>query len=138
MSSMERRRDRDVESPTAHGYQADKRLEFYAWVERELLRPQRRRGRFAGDARAARNPPGRAPPREQDVLRRLSRMDRRDPGSSRPRDREEAAASRETRPALAKKLGLPSGLEAATVRDVREAGTDGVRAGFYAMETEPG
>ena len=27
-----------VESPTGHGYQADKRLELYAWVERELLR----------------------------------------------------------------------------------------------------
>ena len=27
-----------VESATGHGYQADKRLELYAWVERELLR----------------------------------------------------------------------------------------------------
>ena len=58
----------------------------------------------------------------------------RPPGSP----EELAAYAATARPALARKLGLPNGPGPATVRAVREAEAGGVRAGFFAVETEPG
>lgn len=56
-----------------------------------------------------------------------------------PGSREELAAYAATaRPALARKLGLPRPAGPATVRTVREAEAGGVRASFFAVETEPG
>ena len=66
-------------------------------------------------------------------------MGRRNPGPARPWDpRGGRRLRRDDAPALAKKLGLPAGLGPATVRAVRDAEAEGVRAGFYAIETEPG
>lgn len=129
-----------VESPTGHGYQAEKRLEFYPWVERELLRGP---SGFAGDL------PVSAELREtlrvglpegnktyQDVYREWVAAI---PVPHAPGTREDGTAfASRTRPALATKLGLPAEGEAPVVRDVKDAESEGVRARFFSIETEPG
>ena len=129
-----------VESATGHGYQADKRLELYAWVERELLRAP---SGVEGDL------PVTPEPLEtlrvglpegnktyHDVYREWVAAI---PIPRPPETHEELAAYAATaRPALARKLGLPIEPGPATVRAVREAEAEGVRAGFFAVETEPG
>jgi hypothetical protein len=65
-------------------------------------------------------------------------MGRRHPDPTPLGPAEVVAHAARTRPRLAKKLGLPAGLEPSTVRDVRDAESEGVLAGFYAVETEPG
>jgi hypothetical protein len=129
-----------VESATGHGYQAEKRLELYAWVERELLRAP---SGLKGDLPMT--------PELLETLRvGLAEVNKtyydvyREwvaaiPVPAAPVNRGAVAAyGARTRPALAKKLGLPSGLGPPTVRAVGDAEAEGVRAGFYAIETEPG
>src|SRR5262245_5310944 len=129
-----------VESPTGHGYQADKRRELYAWVERELFRAP---GGIEGDLPVT--------PEPLETLRvglpegnKTYHGVYRDWLAATPvpqarGTREEAAEyAARTRPALARKLGLPAGLGPARVRAVRDAEAGGVRVGFYSIETEPG
>ena len=141
MSSMARRtRSRTSSRPPATVTRPTSGCELYAWVERELLRAP---SGVAGDL------PVTPEPLETlrvglpegnktyyDVYREWVAAI---PVPRAPGNREEVAAyAARTRPALAKKLGLPSGLEPPTVRAVRDAEAEGVRAGFYAIETEPG
>jgi cephalosporin-C deacetylase-like acetyl esterase len=129
-----------VESPSGHGYQADKRRELYAWVERELLRAP---GGIEGDLPVTPEPLEtlrvglpKGNKTYHDVYREWVAAI---PVPPAPGTREEVAnyAAR-TRPALARKLGLPAGLEPASVRAVRHAEAGGVRVGFCSIETEPG
>jgi hypothetical protein len=129
-----------VESPTGHGYQADKRLELYAWVERELLRAP---SGIQDDLPVAPEPletlrvglPD-GNKTYYDVYREWVAAI---PVPHAPASREEVTAhAARTRPALAKKLGLPTGLEPPAVRTVRNAEAGDVRATSYAVETEPG
>ncbi|APW58894.1 hypothetical protein BSF38_00303 [Paludisphaera borealis] len=129
-----------VESPTRHGYQADKREELYAWVERELLHAP---SGVNGDLPVTPEPletlrvglPA-GNKTYHDVYREwVAEI----PVPHAPGTREDAAAhAAKTRPALAKKLGLPTGLKPPTIRAVRDAEAGGVRTTFHAIETEPG
>jgi hypothetical protein len=129
-----------LESPTGHGYKAEKRLELYAWVERELLRS---RSGVEGDLPVTPEPLEtlrvglpRGNKTYHDVYREWVAAI---PVPPAPATREEVAAhTARTRPALATKLGLPSGFELATVQTVRKTEAQGVQARFFAVETEPG
>jgi hypothetical protein len=129
-----------VESATGHGYQADKRLELYAWVERELLRaPSSIEGDLPLTPESLETLRVGLPEGNKTYYDVYREWVAAIPVLAAPGNREDVAAyGARTRPALAKKLGLPSGLEPPTVRAVRDAEAEGVRARFYAIETEPG
>ncbi len=127
------------ESPTGHGYQVDKRRELYAWVERELLRAP---SGIEDDLAVSPEPLEtlrvglpEANKTYHDVFREWVAAI---PVPPVPPTRALALSfTTGTRRALEQKLGLPSSREPATVRAIREAEADGIRARFYAVQTEP-
>jgi len=127
-----------IESTTGHGYQADKRLLLYEWVE--LL------GRASG---AAGDIPVTAEPREMlrvglpdnnktymDVYREwVAAL----PAPAEPKSSADLADYVSlARAALAKRLGMPEHLTPASDEVVRQETDGDVTATFYAVTTEPG
>jgi len=129
-----------IESPTRHGYQEDKRANLYAWVERELLlAPSGVEGDLPVTPEPLETLRVGLPEGNKtyyDVYREwIAEL----PVPRAPTNPEEfAITSSRARPALAKTLGMPTGLKPPVVRELRKAEDGGVRASFFAVETEPG